>query len=478
MKSRLIFLISVLAIVSMLFTACAQATPAPQATQKPAQATQAPAQATQAPAQATQAPATGEPVKISLYSVAWTTIHQVMMAKLAAKFNEEYKGKIQVEIVQGDWGSVDTYMTGGIAGGGGIADIVENGTDDGKSWYQQGYLTDLRPYITDEIRATMPADLWAARTAPDGTVFLSGTSTEGQLLVYYNPEALKKAGIAPATPDKLWTWDDLIANAKLLTLDKNGKHLGEAGFDAANVVQYGFVPRLDNEKTWEEGGVFYMQATGGIPLVHKGGDGKWDIFFEDAGMPVLKAYTSLVQIGVTPKMAIGLGGTAQDEAFKTGMAAMVLRAYFNIAVLQSNYPDFKFGVMPIPLAAGNKVYYTDNIGQGYAIPKTSKHPAEAATFMFWMQQPEQQAMHSSALDLPPVNPLALQDPVLLNDPNWDTMRFYVSIQKLVPVDYSTNVPEFETTLYGPTMMQIVSGDKTFDQAIQEIKAGAKAILNQ
>jgi multiple sugar transport system substrate-binding protein len=469
MKTRLIFLISVLAIVSMLFTACAQATPAPQATAKPAQATQA-------PAQATQAPATGEPVKISMYSVAWTSIHTAMMAKLADKFNEEYKGKIQVEIIQGDWGSVDTYMTGGIAGGGGIADVIENGTDGGLSWYQQDYLTDLRPYITDDIRATMPAELWAARTAPDGTVFMSGTTTGAEVLVYYNPELLKKAGVEPASADHLWSWDDLVANAKLLTVDANGKHLGESGFDSANVVQYGFVPRMDNEKVWEEAGAFYMQATG-KPLVHKGDDGKWDIFFEDAGIPVLKAYTSLVQIGVTPKLAIGLGGSAQDETFYSGQAAMVLRGYFNIAVLQSNYPDFKFAVMPIPMVPGSK-YYTDNLGQGYAIPNTSKHPAEAATFMFWMQQPEQQAMHSSALDLAPVNPLALQDPLLLNDPNWDTMRFYKSIEELVAIEYSTNVPEFVTTLYGPTMMQIVSGDKTFDQAIQEIKAGAKAILNQ
>jgi len=463
MKNEPVFLIGVLAIVSMLFTACQKATPAPQATEKPVPAT--------------QAPATGEPVKLGLYSVAWTTIHQAMMVKLAEKFNEEYKGKIQVEIIQGDWDSVDTYVTGGIAGGGGIADIVETGTDVGLPWYKQGFLTDLRPYMTDEIRATMPADLWAARTAEDGTVFMSGTSTEGQILVYYNPEALKKAGIEPATPDKLWTWDDLIANAKLLTLDKTGKHLGEDGFDAANVVQYGFVPRMDNEKVWEEAGAFYMQATG-KPLVHKGDDGKWDIFFDEAGMPVLKAYTSLVQIGVTPKLAIGLGGSAQDEAFYTGMAAMVLRAYFNIAVLQSNYPDFKFAVMPIPMAPGAKVYYTDNIGQGYVIPKTSKHPAEAATFMFWMQQPEQQAMHSSALDLPPVNSAALDQPLLLNDPNWDTMRFYKSIEKLVAIDYSTNVPEFVTTLYGPTMMQVVSGDLTLQQAIDKIKASSKDILNQ
>jgi len=470
MKTKLVFLISVLAIVSMLFTACGQATPVPQATEKPAQATEK-------PAQATEAPATGESVKLSLYSVAWMSTDQAMMAELIKKFNEEHKGRIEVEYVQGDWGEVENYLTAGVAGGGGIADLIEGGTDIGLGWFNQGFVIDLRPYITPEIRATMPEELWASRTAADGAVFMSGTVTGNHMLVFYNPALLKAAGVEPSTPDKLWTWDELVANAKLMTLDTNGKHLGEAGFDAKNVKQWGFMPRLDNEKVWEEAGAFALQATG-KPLVRRGADGTWDVFFDDAALPVLEAYTSLVKVGVTSPMAVGLSGDSQNELFYQGQAAMILRAYFNVAVLEGLYPDFDFQVMPIPMAAGNKTYYTDNLGQGYSIPVTSKHPAEAAEFLFWMQQPAQQAMHSSGLAMAPTNPAALNDPLLLNNSRWDTMRFYKANEKLLTVEYNTNIPEFVTTLYAPELMSVITGDKTFDAAIEAIKAGAKSLLNQ
>jgi ABC-type sugar transport system, periplasmic component len=53
--------------------------------------------------------------------------------------------------------------------------------------------------------------------------------------LYVNKDLLAKAGIkaAPATGA------ELIAAAQKLTVDKNGKHPNEAGFDADNVVQYG-----------------------------------------------------------------------------------------------------------------------------------------------------------------------------------------------------------------------------------------------
>jgi len=177
-------------------------------------------------------------------------------------------------------------------------------------------------------------------------------------------------------------------------------------------------------------------------------------------------------------MAVGLSGDSQNELFYQGQAAMILRGYFNVSVLEGLYPDFDFNVMPIPMSSGNQAYYTDNLGQGYSIPVTSEHPAEAAEFLFWLQLPEQQAMHSSSLGLAPVNSAALQDPVLLDNPRWDTMRFYKAIEVLVTAEFNTSTWEFVSTVYAPPLMEVIMGDKEFSVAIEEIKAGAKAILNQ
>ncbi|MCC6801940.1 MAG: extracellular solute-binding protein [Anaerolineae bacterium] len=59
--------------------------------------------------------------------------------------------------------------------------------------------------------------------------------------LYYNADLLAAAGITPPgfKDDEIWSWDEFVANAKLLTLDANGKHPDDDGFDPDNIVQYG-----------------------------------------------------------------------------------------------------------------------------------------------------------------------------------------------------------------------------------------------
>lgn len=59
--------------------------------------------------------------------------------------------------------------------------------------------------------------------------------------MYYNIDLLEKAGITPPgfKDDEIWDWDTFVANAKLLTLDGNGKHPDDDGFDPDNIQQWG-----------------------------------------------------------------------------------------------------------------------------------------------------------------------------------------------------------------------------------------------
>lgn len=417
-----------------------------------------------------------EPVNIGVYSVSWSASSINMMQELIEKFNAEHEGEIVAEYVQGGWGEADSYVTAGVSGGGGIADVIEFSLGGALAWYDQGYTLDLSPYITDEIRATMPEILWDARTAEDGGVFFSGTITGSHTLLYYNPALLEAAGIAIPAEGETWTWEEFLENAKLLTVDANGKHVGEDGFDTAAVVQWGFLPRLDNEKIWEEAAEYAMQASH-KPMIRMGDDGVWDIFFDDEALPVLESYFSLISSGVTPEKAIGLTGSSQDEAFFQGEAALVQRAYFNVAVLHDNYPDFEFGVMPIPMEE-NSLYYQSTDGQGFAIPASTENPEAAAEFVFWMQKPENQALWSSALMLSPCNPEAFNDPLIADNPEFGAMRFYKTIEEIVSVDINSNQDEFVTTVYAPAMMEVLMGNKTLSDAIAEIKSVSVDVLNQ
>jgi multiple sugar transport system substrate-binding protein len=72
--------------------------------------------------------------------------------------------------------------------------------------------------------------------------------------IWYNKDLFTKAGIG-ALPTKVgdkfdgqdWTWATLRDLAQKLTLDKNGKKSTDAGFDAANISQYGFSFQWLNE---------------------------------------------------------------------------------------------------------------------------------------------------------------------------------------------------------------------------------------
>jgi len=400
-----------------------------------------------------------------------------MVSKLVDLFNQEHQGRIQAELIQGDWGSADTYLTAGVAGGGGIADVIEYYTGGAASWYDHHLVIDLRPYITDDVRATMPSELWQARTAPDGAVFESGTISGEPNVIYYNPALLAEAGIDPPALGSAWTWDQFLANAKKLTVDKNGKYLGEAGFDASHVVQWGFMPRLDADQIAGNLSDLEMQATG-QPMIRRGSDGQWDVFFDDAALPSMRTYLGVIKEGITPALSIGLTGDSQDEAFHQGLAAMVLRGFFNVPVLHDKWSDFQFSTMPLPRDPGQNVYYMDTVGQGYSVPVTSKHPAEAAEFVFWLQTATPQAMRASTLFLGPVNPAAWDDPLLMDNPDWATYRSLSSISKLVPVENNDNEDEFITTVFNPAVLSVASGDKTLDAAIAEIKASSKTMLNK
>lgn len=59
--------------------------------------------------------------------------------------------------------------------------------------------------------------------------------------LYYNADVFKEAGIEPPSndPDKIWDWETFKEVARQLTIDKNGKHPGEDGFDPNNIERFG-----------------------------------------------------------------------------------------------------------------------------------------------------------------------------------------------------------------------------------------------
>jgi len=58
--------------------------------------------------------------------------------------------------------------------------------------------------------------------------------------IYYNADIFEKEGIEPPSndPAEAWTWDEFLDVANKLTIDVNGKHPGETGFDRDNMERW------------------------------------------------------------------------------------------------------------------------------------------------------------------------------------------------------------------------------------------------
>jgi multiple sugar transport system substrate-binding protein len=59
--------------------------------------------------------------------------------------------------------------------------------------------------------------------------------------IYYNADIFEAEGIEPPSndPDEAWTWEQFVDTARALTVDVNGNHPGDSGFDVQNVDRWG-----------------------------------------------------------------------------------------------------------------------------------------------------------------------------------------------------------------------------------------------
>jgi multiple sugar transport system substrate-binding protein len=116
-----------------------------------------------------------------------------------------------------------------------------------------GEWLDLAPYIAASSYDTSKFDTSLVKMYQTDEGWIALPFVVFPSAMYYNTKLFTDAGLNPppanygdkyllpssSTPVD-WNWDTVTKVAKLLTLDANGKHSGQTGFDASKIVQYGF----------------------------------------------------------------------------------------------------------------------------------------------------------------------------------------------------------------------------------------------
>jgi multiple sugar transport system substrate-binding protein len=218
----------------------------------------------------------------------------------------------------------------------------------------------------------------AQRSSVDGKWYAIGSTLQWRLIYYHKP-AFEAAGITPpsTTPSEAWTWDEFLSAATALTVDANGNHPGDAGFDVQNVEQWGFyVPdaHFDN----------YVFSNGGQIL----DDNLQYVLDSPEAIEAIQRFADLRlanQVAAQGAVLETMGMNAW-QMLATGRLAMIQDG--NWALLDISQMEFDFGVGVLPMMQQPATVTGSSWTGIYA---NTQHPDESWQLLHYLNQDEYQS---------------------------------------------------------------------------------------
>src|SRR5574342_876319 len=264
---------------------------------------------------------------------------------------------ITVQVDVSDWDSYWTKLNTLVAGGT-PPDVFAMDAPLFLDWQSRGALLNLQPYIDANagfLDGFYPQTLTAYKLS-DGYY---GLPRDFQTIVlFYNKDMFDAAGASYPTAD--WTYDDLLAAAKTLTLDKDKD---------GKIDQYGFwADTWDMELLWSEA----IWAYGGEIISD---DHTKTLIGEGGAREAWAFIDSLYKEGVTPTPTSST--EFGDDLFQPKVAAMTTIGHW--AVPGYVQAGINFDVVPMPSGPAGQA--TSVNSAGFVISKDSNHPDAAFEFI-------------------------------------------------------------------------------------------------
>ena len=311
---------------------------------------------------------------------------------------------ITVKVDVSDWDSYWTKLNTLIAGGT-PPDVFAMDAPLFLDWQSRGALLNLQPYIDanpEFLDGFYPQTLTAYKTA-DGYY---GLPRDFQTIVlFYNKDMFDAAGVAYPTAD--WTYDDLLAAAKKLTLDKDGD---------GKIDQYGiWSDTWDMELLWSEA----IWSYGGDIISD---DHTKTLIGEGGARDAWTFIDSLYKEGVMPTPTTS--GEFGFDLFQSNMAAMTTIGHW--AVPGYVQAGINFDVAPMPKGPAGQA--TSVNSAGFVVAKDSKNPDAAFEFIkFALGETGQSKLAELGFAIPVLKSVAESDAYLKQPGNLNQQVFLDSI---------------------------------------------------
>lgn len=305
------------------------------------------------PAEASTAAPASTPMTLNFWG-GWTGPDGDVMRKLVDEYNASHP-LVQVTLTTQQWTPLfDKFLLGVKSGN--QPDILAMHPPDVPQFAALGVLQDLGSTIKTQgfSAADFAAPAWGNGTFYQGTQYAYPLDLHMHA-VYYNIDLLQKAGQTPPTGEV--SGDAFVKLAIALTIDKNGKHPGESGFDPAATSQYGLA--LPNNHHG-----FYMW----LALLSQQGSQLLDqsqkkLDFSDAAGAA--AWQWLQDLVFKHKVA-PQGETTQLQNFLTGKSAMLIDGPWQIPAMEKQQ-GLRWSTFPFPQVFAKPAVWGS--GHSLTIPK-------------------------------------------------------------------------------------------------------------
>ena len=259
---------------------------------------------------------------------------------------------------------------------------------------EQGKLVNLFPYLKKypQLAGYLPdAYLWYGQDKLHGLA----TANEVELL-WYSKQAIADAGVAPPPADaaSAWTWDQLVQNAYKLTIDQNGKHPDESGFDPKQIKQFGISSSITYGAAWygflrSNGGDFADEAASGACSTRP-----------RRSRCSRTCRTSSTSTGSCPAPASSRPPAttcpARTSCCKTKRVAMVVDGHWSLLDMNESKVDFGIGVLP----KYGEPFTATQVAGASAVFAGTKHVEEAVELFAFHNDPRYVDLYKQGLWMP------------------------------------------------------------------------------
>lgn len=380
----------------------------------------------------------GGPVTIKFLSLAYQPPTVAAVKKIVDTFNEQHQNKIQVELIQGSFDTVNDQLVPQFQGGT-APDVIHSQASLISDFQRQGYLADLDDKLDKKLLSDIPNGVRG--TVTDGDRLFGAPTLLQSYVVFANTDLLAAAGVTVPTGETLH-WDDFRDIAKQAST--GGRHGLGWGLKQPAATVMNLSLNFDGK---------FFDGTGR--------EAKISVDKEELEVPkrirqMLDEDKSLSPVSVTQSGADTLPG------FYAGQYAMVVGADFLAQSITSGAPQgFKWTVLP-PLTGTSSHQAADP--QTLSMPEQSAHPGEAAEFINFYQQPENLAAVAKGDWLIPATTSAsdVLRTATADQPGWAAILATGPQLVDAPFSHATNYPRWKIESAQPALQQYLAGEVDLD----------------